>query len=103
MNEDIFGYRRAYKRLGCFLGGIAKLADEKICNISCHDISYKGAGIITDHPLKLNSHLKLELSGTKIDSLIMEGKVCWCNNVRGKWRAGLLFNRVLPFTLEKII
>ena len=103
MSEDSFGYRRAYSRFNCFFEGIAKLADEKIYNVYCNDISYKGAGIVTDHPLKLNSHLKLELSSAKLDSLVMEGKVCWCNNIRGKWRAGVLFNRILPYTLEKIV
>lgn len=103
MNEDIYGYRRAYQRFTCFLEGTCESAGGKSHEISCNDISYKGAGIITSEPLSINSNLKMQLSNLKSGPIEVEGKVCWCKNVYGIWRAGVSFNKILPFSLEKII
>jgi hypothetical protein len=45
----------------------------------------------------------MQLFNIKSGLIEVEGKVCWCKNIYGKWRAGILFNKVLPFSLEKII
>ncbi|MFA5008307.1 MAG: PilZ domain-containing protein [Candidatus Omnitrophota bacterium] len=103
MSDVAFGYRRAYKRLLCFLKGTCIASDGKVHEVSCNDISYKGAGLLCNNPLAINSHLKLKLSSTKMDLLEIEGKVCWNNNIRGKWKAGVLFDRILPFSLEKVV
>ncbi|MCK9574277.1 MAG: PilZ domain-containing protein [Candidatus Omnitrophica bacterium] len=103
MNEDLYGYRRAYQRFACFLKGVCEYSGGKSQEISCNDISYKGAGIIAAQPLAINSNLKMQLSNFKIGPIEVEGKVCWCNNVYGKWRAGISFNKILPFSLEKIV
>lgn len=103
MNEASYGYRRAYKRFSCFLSGTCESSNNKVHEISCNDISYKGAGFLVESPLAINSHLKIRLSNVKIDSMEIEGTVRWCKNFYGKWRAGVLLNRDLPFNLEKII
>jgi hypothetical protein len=103
MNEGFYGYRRAYQRFACFLNGKCECSDGKSYDVSCNDISYKGAGIISPQPLTINSNLKMQLSNIKAGLIEVEGKICWCNNVYGKWRAGISFNKILPFSLEKII
>jgi hypothetical protein len=103
MNEDFYGYRRAYQRFSCFLKGKCESSDGKLQDISCNDISYRGAGIMAQEPLTINSNLRMQLFNLKSGLIEVEGKICWCNNVRGKWRAGVSFNKILPFSLEKII
>jgi len=103
MNEGLYGYRRAYQRFTCFLKGKCDAGAGKSQDISCNDISYKGAGVIASEPLTLNSNLRMQLFNIKSGLIEVEGKVCWCKNIYGKWRAGILFNKVLPFSFEKII
>jgi len=103
MNEELYGYRRAYQRFACFLKGVCEVAGEKPQEISCNDISYKGAGIIAAEPLSINGSIKMQISNLKSGPIEVEGKVCWCNSVYGKCRAGVSFDRILPFSLEKII
>ncbi len=103
MHESSYGYRRAYQRFSCFLKGTCESSDSKVHEVACNDISYKGAGIITDSPLAINGHLKMQLFNLKVDSMNVEGRVRWCRNVHGKWCAGVLFDKGLPFELEKVI
>lgn len=103
MNEELYGYRRAYQRFTCFLKGKCESAGSKPKDISCNDISYKGAGIMAAEPLTINSNVRMQLFNSKSGIVEVEGKVCWCNNVYGKWRAGVSFDKILPFSLDKII
>ncbi|MDD4955716.1 MAG: PilZ domain-containing protein [Candidatus Omnitrophica bacterium] len=103
MNEGLYGYRRAYQRFSCFLKGKCESGAGKPQDVSCNDISYKGAGVIAAEPLTINSNVRMQLFNAKSGLIEVGGRVCWCNNVRGLWRCGISFDKILPFNLDKII
>ena len=103
MNNESFGYRRIVRRIPCFLSGSYKTADGSDREIKCQDISHKGTKVITRYPLAVNSQLKMDIQTKKINSLALEGKICWNKKAVGGWVSGVVFNRILPFELDKVI
>jgi hypothetical protein len=103
MQEEVFVYRRTAKRLPCFFRG-SYISQGNISHAAvCNDISSKGAGVTTSTLLPLNTQVKMKFDTGKINPLLLEGRVCWCRKTLDKWQAGIVFNRDLPFDLEKVI
>jgi hypothetical protein len=104
MSDRDFGYRREFKRLPCTLKGSHTASTGVSYAIQCKDISAKGAGLITDAPLQIDSQVKIDLTTRKKLPLLLAGRVCWCKKVHDdNWHAGVMFNRQLPFELARII
>ncbi|UCC94273.1 MAG: PilZ domain-containing protein [Candidatus Omnitrophota bacterium] len=101
--EDYFGNRREHKRWPCSWMGKILLADNSFHYIKCLDASPKGVGIITQSLLPLNSYVKVEVTTPKVDTFLVEGKVCWCHKVADGFRAGICFDKALPFSFENIL
>ncbi|MEI8348510.1 MAG: PilZ domain-containing protein [Candidatus Omnitrophota bacterium] len=103
VSEEQFGYRRAYKRLPCLLSATYKTHEVTQCQATCYDISYKGAGIIASEPLAIDHGLTLELNTMRSGLLSLEGTVRWCKKVSKGWQAGIMFDKILPFELERLV
>jgi len=103
VSEEQFGYRRAYQRLPCLLSATCKTYEATEYPATCYDISYKGAGVITNGPLAIDHGLTLELKTVRSGLLSLEGTVRWCKKVAKGWQAGIMFDRILPFELERLI
>ena len=103
VDEEIFDYRRTNKRLPYFRRGVCVLPDNTDCRMHCRDVSSKGLGIKAQRPLIVNSQVKVKLDVEDKNSLLFEGKVCWCKKTSNEWCAGVVFNRNLPFEIERIL
>ena len=94
MNSS-YGYRRIKDRYVCSLSGDFYFSQGSTCNVDCDNISSSGAKINIPISLPINSYIKLKLSSKKMDTILIEGKVCWCRKSLGKYQAGILFNKAL--------
>ena len=103
MLEQEFGYRREVKRVPCALSGSYVSADGLCHHIDYKDISNKGVGIAIATPLPVDSFVTIEIDTKRMLPLLVEGRVCWCNKTSDKWRAGIIFDRPLPFELKMIM
>ena len=103
MDSEEFGCRRKVERLFCSLTGFCVPCDDTYYHIKCENISLKGAMIFSPMPLDVNAHIQLEVTTKKMDHLQLQGTVCWCKKDPDGWRAGIAFDRELPFDLEKIL
>jgi len=87
----------------CLLDGSYKTIDGSDNKIKCRDISRKGAGVMTQDPLTVNSQLKIEIQTKKAETLTLEGKICWNKKALGGWISGVVFNKTLPFEIDKVV
>ena len=103
MDREEFGSRRAVERLFCSLNGFCTPCDDTYYHIKCENISIKGAMIFSPLPLEINTYLNIDLTTKKRDHLPVKGRVCWCKKDSDGYRAGIAFDKELPFNLEKIL
>lgn len=105
MCEEYFDYRREFKRYPCFFSGNYKVSSAKdsLKEVKIEDISYKGAKVFTMDHLNINTQIEINTSVKRIDFLSLEGNIRWCKKVSGGWQSGIVFNKVLPFEIKKIV
>lgn len=103
MSDRDFGYRREHTRLPCVLKGNYTSGDGISYVAKCLDISTKGLGVVTPTPLQIDSQVKIDLTTRNNLPLLLAGRVCWSRKVsEDKWQSGIVFNRQLPFKIERI-
>ncbi len=103
MGTEQFGYRRKVERLFCSLNGFCTPGESDYYHIRCENISVKGAMIFSPLPLDVNTYVDIELATKRMGHLAAAGRVCWCKKDPDGWRAGVAFDKELPFDLEKIL
>lgn len=104
MLDRDFGYRREAQRLNCPLVGNYVAANGISYQVKCQDISNKGLGLEISTPLQIDSQVKIELSTKRRLSVLLTGRVRWCNKIsEDYWRTGVVFNKILPFDLKNIV
>ena len=87
--------RRVFKRFPCHLAGNYLSLDESSGKVRLRDISDRGVGLISDTPLTAETILNLNIVTKKKRFLNLKGKVCWCKEIEGNWRAGISFDKPL--------
>jgi len=100
--ELYFGFRRREKRLHCALTGTCAIGADAPATITCRDISLSGAGIVSDRAFVLNAYVLLSLGIQGNDTLLLQGRVCWCKEERDTFRAGVHFDRSLLYDVERL-
>jgi len=96
-HNAIYDYRRVSERKPCFLACGFILLNKNLYSAGFEDVSPSGVGMITGHPLPINSQVTLALNTKKRGLILIDGKVCWSKKTHRGWRCGVSFNKKLCF------
>ncbi|MBU0694117.1 MAG: PilZ domain-containing protein [Candidatus Omnitrophica bacterium] len=100
MEKTIFKEKRLYQRHPCFLTGDFSSSHDNSGKVECHDVSIFGLGLTADSDLSMGAILRINLITKKQVPFTLEGKVCWCNEQEGDWRAGVVLDKPFLYPLE---
>lgn len=94
--------RRLFERVPCSLQGDYISSDGNgIMKFS--DISASGVQLNTLEPLLINDQLQLNVTNKRNEPMALEGKVRWCERIKGGWQSGVIFNKPLFVPLQIIV
>lgn len=93
----IYDYRRTSERKPCFLACGFIILNKSPYSVGFEDVSPSGVGMVTAHPLQINSQVTLAINTKKRGLILVEGKVCWLKKIHRGWRCGVSFNKKLSF------